>query len=67
MGFNFHVAILSFHQEIPQDQYKLTDDEMIVCVAHFQKDLYNTFGTPFFVRLREVSNQFTVPFTHKKM
>ncbi|XP_030840591.1 ubiquitin carboxyl-terminal hydrolase 7 isoform X2 [Strongylocentrotus purpuratus] len=40
-------------EEIPQDQYKLSDDEMIVCVAHFQKDLYNTFGTPFFVRLRE--------------
>ncbi|XP_077980640.1 ubiquitin carboxyl-terminal hydrolase 7-like [Glandiceps talaboti] len=39
-------------EEIPQDQLHLKDDEMLVCVAHFQKEVFATFGVPFLLRIK---------------
>lgn len=36
-------------EEIPMDQLKLGTDEILVPVTHFQKELFNTFGTPFYI------------------
>lgn len=42
-------------EEIPVDELDLSEDEMLVPVAHFQKDCFgNTFGTPFFVKVKDV-------------
>lgn len=51
-------------EEIPLDELDLGDDEMLVPVAHYQKDCFTgTFGTPFFVKVKNVSknhSKFTV-------
>lgn len=39
-------------EEIPLDEINLRDDEMLVSVAHFCREVYNTFGIPFFIRIR---------------
>ena len=52
---SFGILFLLYHQEVPLDQSRLGDDEMIVCVAHFQKELFCTFGTPFLLRIKDVS------------
>lgn len=40
-------------EEIPQDQRELGDDEMLVPVAHYQKEAYSTFGHPFLLKVKE--------------
>ncbi|XP_071796700.1 ubiquitin carboxyl-terminal hydrolase 7-like [Asterias amurensis] len=40
-------------EEIPADQLELGDNEMLVCTAHYHKDLFSTFGTPFLLRIKE--------------
>lgn len=43
-------------EEIPNDELNLADDEMLVPVAHFHKDVFSTFGIPFFFKIKHVSN-----------
>ncbi|XP_072029469.1 ubiquitin carboxyl-terminal hydrolase 7-like isoform X3 [Amphiura filiformis] len=40
-------------EEVPLDHGSLGEDEMLVCVAHFQKELFCTFGTPFLLRIKD--------------
>ncbi|GBP91325.1 Ubiquitin carboxyl-terminal hydrolase 7 [Eumeta japonica] len=39
-------------EEIPRDELHLQDDEMLVPCAHFHKQVYATFGIPFYVRVK---------------
>lgn len=41
-------------EEIPKDELKLDATEFVIPVAHFQKEIYQTFGTPFLLKLRSV-------------
>lgn len=40
-------------EEVPRDEANLMEDEMLVPVSHFFKDVYNLFGTPFYVRAKQ--------------
>eukprot|EP00095_Tigriopus_kingsejongensis_P009858 maker-scaffold853_size88743-snap-gene-0.13 protein:Tk09858 transcript:maker-scaffold853_size88743-snap-gene-0.13-mRNA-1 annotation:"ubiquitin carboxyl-terminal hydrolase 7" len=40
-------------EEIPEDQMKVNDNEMLVPVVHFQKEIYSTFGHPFLLKVKE--------------
>ncbi len=40
-------------EEVPTSQEKVGDDELLVPVAHFQKEVYSTFGHPFLVKLKD--------------
>merc|ERR1712029_1232800 len=40
-------------EEVPTDQVAVGEDEMIVPVAHFHREAYVAFGTPFLVKIRE--------------
>ena len=42
-------------EEIPKDEAKLETGEFLVPVAHFHKEIYQTFGTPFLLKLKAVS------------
>lgn len=37
---------------IPDDQKEIENDEVLICIAHFQKDSFNTFGTPILVKVK---------------
>ncbi|PIK35425.1 putative ubiquitin carboxyl-terminal hydrolase 7 [Apostichopus japonicus] len=39
-------------EEVPMDQLSIGADEILVPVAHFQKELFNTFGTPFYIKVK---------------
>ncbi|XP_063230650.1 ubiquitin carboxyl-terminal hydrolase 7 isoform X2 [Bacillus rossius redtenbacheri] len=39
-------------EEIPKDEVNLGEDEMLIPVAHFYKDIFSTFGIPFFVKVK---------------
>ncbi|KAJ4444389.1 hypothetical protein ANN_06181 [Periplaneta americana] len=39
-------------EEIPRDELNLADDEMLIPVAHFYKDIFSTFGIPFFLKVK---------------
>lgn len=42
-------------EEIPLDQVDLDkDSEMLIPVAHFHKEVFGTFGTPFLLKIRQV-------------
>merc|ERR1712037_707306 len=45
-------------EEIPPDQRDLTEDEMLVPVAHYQKEAYSTFGHPFLLKVKERIQKF---------
>jgi ubiquitin carboxyl-terminal hydrolase 7 len=38
-------------EEIPNDELTLNDNEMLLPVVHFYKDVFHTFGIPFFVKM----------------
>ncbi|XP_026679334.1 ubiquitin carboxyl-terminal hydrolase 7-like [Diaphorina citri] len=40
-------------EEIPQDEVSLDPDELLIPVAHFQKDIHNIFGYPFLLRIKD--------------
>jgi len=42
-------------EEIPRDEVNLADDEMLIPVAHFHKDIFSSFGIPFFIKVKHVS------------
>ncbi|RWS24472.1 ubiquitin carboxyl-terminal hydrolase 7-like protein, partial [Leptotrombidium deliense] len=39
-------------EEIPKDELKLEAGEFLIPVAHFHKEIYQTFGIPFLLKLR---------------
>jgi ubiquitin carboxyl-terminal hydrolase 7 len=39
-------------EEIPLDEMHLPDDELLVPVAHFHKEIFSTFGIPFLLKLK---------------
>ncbi|XKL66747.1 hypothetical protein PGB90_010167 [Kerria lacca] len=39
-------------EETPKDELHLEEDEMLIPVAHFQKDVYSTFGIPFLLKIK---------------
>jgi ubiquitin carboxyl-terminal hydrolase 7 len=43
-------------EEIPKDELKMQNGEFLVPVAHFQKEIYQTFGIPFLLKLKPVSD-----------
>ncbi|PIK49499.1 putative ubiquitin carboxyl-terminal hydrolase 7 [Apostichopus japonicus] len=43
---------LNNQDEVPMDQLSIGADEILVPVAHFQKELFNTFGTPFYIKVK---------------
>uniref|UniRef100_A0A8D8Y3K7 Ubiquitin carboxyl-terminal hydrolase 7 n=2 Tax=Cacopsylla melanoneura TaxID=428564 RepID=A0A8D8Y3K7_9HEMI len=40
-------------EEIPADEVSLDVDELLIPVAHFQKDIHNIFGYPFLLRIKD--------------
>lgn len=40
-------------EEIPQNELNLGDDEMLIPVSHFYKNVHDLFGIPFFVRVKQ--------------
>lgn len=42
-------------EEIPKEELKTEPGEFLVPVAHFHKEIYQTFGTPFLLKLKHVS------------
>jgi len=40
-------------EEIPLEQNALSDDEMLVDVSHFDKQLHFSFGNPFLIKIKE--------------
>lgn len=43
-------------EEIPVDEVNLAEGEMLVPVAHFHKEVFSTFGIPFFFKIKHVSD-----------
>lgn len=41
-------------EEIPNDELELNDNELLVPVNHFSKEVYSTFGTPFLIKIVHV-------------
>ncbi|KAK5641318.1 hypothetical protein RI129_009865 [Pyrocoelia pectoralis] len=39
-------------EEIPVDEVRLQDDEMLISCAHFQKEVFSTFGIPFLIKIK---------------
>lgn len=44
--------------EIPKDQLVLEPNEFLLPVAHFNKEIYQTFGTPFLLKVKNVCTKF---------
>ncbi|XP_014235523.1 ubiquitin carboxyl-terminal hydrolase 7 [Trichogramma pretiosum] len=40
-------------EEVPSDELNLSEDEMLVPVAHFYKDVFSTFGIPFLFKIKQ--------------
>ena len=40
-------------EEIPKDELEVAEDELLIPVAHFSKEIYSGFGIPFLVKVRE--------------
>ncbi|XP_071943823.1 ubiquitin carboxyl-terminal hydrolase 7-like [Antedon mediterranea] len=40
-------------EEIPEDQLDLNETELLLCAAHFQKELFSMFGVPFLIRVQD--------------
>lgn len=47
-------------EEIPKDEGSLADDESLVHVAHFHKEVFSTFGVPFLLKIKNNENFSTV-------
>ncbi|XP_063971847.1 ubiquitin carboxyl-terminal hydrolase 7 isoform X1 [Diachasmimorpha longicaudata] len=39
-------------EEVPKDEVNLAEDEILVPVAHFHKDIFSTFGIPFMFKIK---------------
>ena len=40
-------------EEIPKDQEEMSDTDILVPVAHFSKEVFSTFGSPFLIPLTQ--------------
>lgn len=40
-------------EEIPPGELSLADDEMLIPVSHFYKNVHDLFGIPFFVKVKQ--------------
>ncbi|KAK9885250.1 hypothetical protein WA026_010749 [Henosepilachna vigintioctopunctata] len=40
-------------EEIPRDELNLQEDEMLISCAHFHKEVFSTFGTPFLIKVKQ--------------
>lgn len=40
-------------EEIPPCELNLADDEMLIPVSHFYKNVHDLFGIPFFVKVKQ--------------
>lgn len=40
-------------EEIPLDELEIGANEMLIPVSHFYKEVYNSFGTPFFIKVSQ--------------
>ncbi len=40
-------------EEVPNDQRVVGESDLLVAVAHFQKEIYSTFGHPFLLKITE--------------
>lgn len=40
-------------EEIPREEIHLADDEMLVPCAHFYKEVFSTFGSPFLIKIKQ--------------
>lgn len=40
-------------EEIPRDEANLLEDELLIPVSHFFKDVFNLFGIPFYVKTKQ--------------
>lgn len=40
-------------EEIPKDELHLAEDEMLVPCAHFHKEVFSTFGSPFLIKMKQ--------------
>lgn len=40
-------------EEVPSEENSLHSDEMLIPVAHFQKEMYQTFGLPFLLKIKD--------------
>lgn len=47
-------------EEIPKDEMELNDNELLVPVNHFSKEVYSTFGTPFLIKIVHVCYKFKI-------
>lgn len=51
-----HYIIMIYRvEEIPKDEMVLGENELLVPVNHFSKEVYSTFGTPFLIKIVQVS------------
>lgn len=41
-------------EEIPKDELHLNDDELLIPVAHFYKEIFSTYGVPFLLKIKQV-------------
>lgn len=41
-------------EEVPLDEQELKEGEILVPVAHFNKEIYTTFGSPFLIKIVQV-------------
>lgn len=40
-------------EEIPKDELNLAEDEMLIPCAHFHKEVFSTFGSPFLIKIKQ--------------
>lgn len=40
-------------EEVPREEIQLAEDEMLIPCAHFCKEVYSTFGCPFFIKIKQ--------------
>jgi len=39
-------------EEIPKEEIDMADDEALVPIGHFHKEIFTTFGVPFFMKVK---------------
>ena len=47
-------------EEIPKEEASLAEDESLIHVAHFHKEVFSTFGVPFLLKIKNNENFATV-------
>lgn len=40
-------------EEIPRDEINLSEDELLIPVSHFYKDVFSAFGIPFYIKIKQ--------------